>query len=252
MCPSYSKNQKGIKISLVFPAYNEEANIAKSVEQAIQILSQITEEYEVIVVNDGSKDRTGEIVDAIAFQHPQVRHIKHPTNLGYGGAVKSGIYAARYGLIFLCDSDLQFDLAEIPKLLERINDYDLVIGYRVKRQDSLHRRINAWCWHLLIRILFGLKVKDIDCAFKIFRQPIFDQIKLSSNGAMVSTELLVQAKELGFKIKELPINHYPRLEGEQSGANIKVVLRAFRDLLKFYRQLNRTNILLRNKKNKSQ
>jgi len=245
----HNKNQKGIKISLVFPAHNEEANIAKSIEQALQILPQVAEEYEVVVTDDGSTDRTGEIIDSIASQNPHVRAIHHPKNLGYGGSVKSGIYAAQYDLIFLCDADLQFDLAEMPKLLKWINDYDLVIGYRLKRQDSLHRRINARCWHILIRILFGLKIKDIDCAFKLFRSSIFQRIKLSSNGAMISTELLTQAKEFGFKIKELPVSHYPRLEGKQSGANIKVVLRAFRDLFKFYREMRQKKYATRISKN---
>jgi len=226
-------------VSLFFPAFNEEANIAKSVEQALNVLPRISEEYEVIVVDDGSKDRTAEIVKEISVKNPRVRLIQHPKNLGYGAAVKSGIYGARFDLVFLCDADLQFDLEELPGMFKWIDEYDLVIGYRVKRKDPFHRRLNALCWHILIRTLLGLRVKDIDCAFKLFRRSIFREMRLSSNGAMVSTEILAQAKLFDFKIKEVPAIHYPRLEGEQSGANIIVVIKAFRDLFKFYRQLKK-------------
>lgn len=234
------KIKKCSSISLFFPAYNEEANIAKSINQALTILPQFAEQYEIIVVDDGSKDKTAEIVQQVASKHPQVRLIQHDTNVGYGGAVKSGIYGSRFDLIFLCDADLQFDLTEMPRMLEWINEYDLVVGYRVKRKDPFHRRVNALCWHLLIHILLSLKVKDIDCAFKLFRKSIFQNMKLSSNGAMVSTEILAQARSFGYKIKEIPVSHYPRLEGEQSGANPKVVFKAFRDLFKFYREMKKS------------
>jgi glycosyltransferase involved in cell wall biosynthesis len=224
-------------ISLVFPAYNEEANIARSVSQALDILPLVCLEHEIIVVNDGSRDRTGEITDGMARRHPSVRPIHHPMNRGYGAAVKSGIHASRKELIFLCDSDLQFDLAEMPRMVEWIRDYDLVIGYRAKRADRLQRNINAQCWRLLMRLLFGLKVRDIDCAFKLFRRRIFDRVRLTSNGAMVSSEMLVQAQRCGFRIKELPVSHYPRTGGQQTGADPKVILKAFRDLIRFYRQM---------------
>jgi glycosyltransferase involved in cell wall biosynthesis len=232
-----SENRKDVKISVIFPAYNEEENIEKSVDLAIRILPQISKEYEIIVINDGSKDGTGRILDKIALRHPYVRVIHHPKNLGYGAAVKSGIYASRYEFVFLCDSDLQFDLAEMPDMLKWITGYDLVIGYRIKRADHLQRRINAWGWRLLIRIWFGLNVKDIDCAFKLFNRSVFNQIELTYNGAMISTEILVQAQKYGFTIKEIPVSHYPRLRGKQTGANLKVILKAFRDLVKFHRRM---------------
>jgi len=222
-------------ISVVFPAFNEESNIKTLIDQTIQTLSELTDKWEIIVVDDGSSDRTSEIVKE--YENSNIYVIRHPSNKGYGAALKSGIVSARNDLIFFSDSDLQFDIKELGKLLQWLNGYDIVIGYRIKRQDPFHRRLNAFGWNTLVRLMFGLKVKDINCAFKIFRRRVFDKIKIDAVGAMVNTDILSQAVKYGFRIKEVPVTHYPRLRGKQTGANIKVIVKAFKELLRLRNKL---------------
>ena len=224
-------------ISVVFPAYNEEGNIGKTVSEAIKILPELTDDWEVIVVNDGSKDRTAYILKEYTRVHPNVKDIHHPSNKGYGAALKSGITSASKDLIFFCDSDLQFDLRELTKLLQWIDQYDIVAGYREKRSDSFHRRLNAFSWNMLVRLLLGIKIKDIDCAFKIFKRQVFDKVKINAVGAMVNTEILSQAFKYGFTIKEVPVSHFPRTQGQQTGANLKVIIKAFKELFRLYNKL---------------
>lgn len=224
-------------ISIIFPAYNEEDNIAKAVGQAVQCMQLLFRDWEVIVVDDGSRDKTGEIIDGLAEQNPRVIALHHGANQGYGAALKTGILQASKELIFFCDSDLQFHLSELVLPLTWIEQYDIVIGYRSKRQDPLHRRFNAFGWNTLVRLLLGLKVKDIDCAFKLFRRVVFQAIQIDAVGAMVNTDILVQAIRMGFKIKEIPVTHFPRLQGKQTGANLHVVLKAFKELVRLYRKL---------------
>jgi 1,2-diacylglycerol 3-alpha-glucosyltransferase len=227
--------QRGI--SIILPAYNEEDNIAKAVEQAVHCVKALFQDWEVIVVNDGSQDKTGEIIDGLSEQNERVIALHHSSNQGYGAALKTGILQACQELIFFCDSDLQFHLSELVLALIWIEQYDLVIGYRAKRQDPWHRRLNALGWKALVRLLLGLQARDIDCAFKLFRSAVFSAIKIDAVGAMVNTDILVQAMRMGFKIKEVPVTHFPRLQGQQTGANIRVVLRAFKELFWLYRKL---------------
>ena len=217
-------------ITVILPAFNEEENIQKAVEHGRTAMAKYFSEVEVVVVNDGSKDRTGDIIDEMARKYSNVVAIHHGNNQGYGSALRSGINCARKDLIFFTDADLQFDLEEIHYLSRWICAYDIVAGYRAKRADPLHRRFNAWSWNVLVRLALGLKVKDIDCAFKLFRREVFKDIRLESVGAMINTEILSLAQWKGMKIKEVPVSHYPRLAGEQTGANIKVVIKAFREL----------------------
>jgi len=226
-----------IKLSVIFPAYNEEQNIGRAVDSALQVLEKISDNYEVIVVNDGSRDSTEKIVQQIYGHKDLVRLISHRRNIGYGGSLRSGLEAARYDLIFFTDADLQFDLKEILGLLRWIQEYDLVIGYRLKRSEGLRRRFYAWGWGLLIRLLFDLRVRDIDCAFKLFRKEVFNKISVSSLGAFINSEILIRAKKCGFTLKEVPVSHYPRLAGRGSGARLKTIYKAFHELFKLYREL---------------
>lgn len=219
-------------ISVIFPAYNEEANIAKAVAQAVDCLNDLFEDWEIIVVNDGSRDRTGTIIDGLAERDGRLVAVHHPRNEGYGAALRSGIQRARRELIFFADSDLQFHLAEMLLLLTWIEQYDIVIGYRLKRSDPVYRRVNAVGWKVLVRLLLGLKVKDIDCAFKMFRSHAFRMIRIDAVGAMVNTDILVQATRMGLKIREVPVTHFPRLNGKQTGADLRVILKAFRELFR--------------------
>ncbi len=226
-----------MKISAFFPAHNEEANIVELAKKTSKVLSEICEEYEVIVVNDGSKDRTKEVVEELMKEDTHIKLINHETNKGYGAALKSGFYNAKYEWIFFTDGDGQFDVSEITKLIELTKDCDIATGYRIKRQDPVHRKINAFAWGTLVKLLFGFRVKDVDCAFKLVKKEIIDKIKLEADGAMISTELLAKANKLGYKIKEVGVNHYPRKAGKQTGAKISVILKAFIELFKLYGKL---------------
>ncbi len=224
-------------ISVIFPAYNEQTNILNTVETARRILPKMANRWEIIVVNDGSHDDTGKICDDLAARYAEVSVVSHPTNRGYGAALKSGILAARHERVFFSDSDGQFDLNELSKLLVWIDQYDLVIGYRVKRQDSIHRLVNAWGWKMLVRLLLRVRVRDIDCAFKLFRREVFERIQVRAVGAMVNTEILAQAAGFGMRMKEVPVSHFPRQHGQPTGANLRVILRAFKELFKLWAKL---------------
>jgi glycosyltransferase involved in cell wall biosynthesis len=226
-------------ISLVFPAYNEEANIVQAVAQAQEVLGKYFSAIQIIVVDDGSTDRTGNIIDELAKAYPEVVPLHHSVNKGYGAALTTGIYSAEHDLIFFTDSDLQFDLAEIFGFVDWINEYDIVVGYRVRRADPLYRRLNAFAWGTLVRLLLGVKVRDLDCAFKLFNRRVFETIKIRSNGALVSAEILALAGRHGFTIKELPVTHRPRIEGEQTGANPLVIMKAFKELFAMCGELRR-------------
>ncbi len=220
-------------ISAFFPAYNEEANIGELCLKTAKVLRAVAGEWEVIAVDDGSRDRTAAVVTALHRRERRIRVVSHPSNRGYGAAVRTGFDAARLDWIFFTDGDGQFDVAEIDRLLPLMESNDLVVGFRIKRADPLQRRLNAWAWGSLVRFLFGLKgVRDIDCAFKIVRRSVFDTFRLETNGAMISTELLVKARKNGFRIAEVGVDHYPRRAGVQSGAKLRVIARAFRELFR--------------------
>ena len=223
--------KKDITLSIFFPAYNEEDNVAESIRRAEEVVQDITDTYEIIVVNDGSRDRTGEIADGIAKQNDNVRVVHHSPNQGYGAAVWSGIRAARYDYVFFTDADLQFDLAELHNLVRFAPDYKAILGYRARRKDPFLRVLNARGWNFLNSFLFGLKVDDIDCAFKLLDRRTVAALDVESRGAMMSAELLIRLNRAGVEFKEVPVTHRPREHGEQSGAHPKVILRAFRDLL---------------------
>jgi glycosyltransferase involved in cell wall biosynthesis len=234
-----SNKQTGLSISVFFPCYNEQDNIARTVEQAIRVLETLTADFEVIIVNDGSSDSTGQIADEIVTRSNNVKVVHHPTNLGYGAALQSGFGAATKELVFYTDGDGQFDIGELPPLLPLIGQYDIVSCYRINRQDNLIRKINGWAWTKLVCLLFGMKVRDIDCAFKLYKREIFDKIDLGSAGALIDAEILARAVRRGYTVTQRGVHHYPRTAGEQTGANIRVILRAFKELLKLYSKIRK-------------
>jgi len=231
--------EKKHSISVILPAYNEEENIAQAIKITRQTLYKYFDIVEIIVVNDGSVDHTPRLVNEITRNFNDVRVIHHDRNKGYGAALKSGFLHAEYELIFFTDSDLQFDIDEIAHLLPLIKTYDIVSGYRNKRADSPLRLFNAWAWNRLVRVLLGIKAKDIDCAFKLFRKDVLDTLSLSSDGAMINTEILALANKYNYSFHEVPVTHFPRARGEQSGANIGVVYKAFSELFTMYNSLKK-------------
>lgn len=224
-------------ISAVLPAYNEEANIARTARAVAQVLEGLGLEYEVIVVDDGSHDRTAEVTRELAIENPNIRLVQHPTNQGYGSALATGFAAATKDLVFMTDGDAQFDVSEITKLLPLIESADLAVGYRAPRRDPFYRRVYAFGWNLLGTLLFGYTARDVDCAFKLFRRRILDDVRVESRGATFSLEFLVRAKCRGYRIREVPVKHLPRLAGKQTGARLDVITRAFRELIAFRRRL---------------
>jgi len=222
------------ELSAFFPAYNEEENVEKMCSSLKKILPQVAENFEIIIVNDGSKDRTKEIADRLAQEYDDIRTLHHGKNLGYGAAIQSGIKACRKEYLFFTDGDMQFDVSQLPQFVPHILNHDGVIGYRLNRRDPLIRKLNAWAWNRLVRLLFGLKVRDIDCAFKVFHRKVFEGMQLESSGNMISAEMLIKIKERGFRLQERGVVHSPRLAGRQTGADLRVILKAFKELFRFY------------------
>ena len=232
-------------LSVIFPAFNEEANIRAVVEDAYRDIWKITPVFEVIVVNDGSKDRTGDICDRLAEEFSEVRVVHHARNRGYGAALKSGIESARYDLIFFTDADGQFDLKEVAALLEQTDAYDIVAGYRARRQDPPHRLLFAWGWNILVRLVLGIRIRDIDCAFKVFNRRVFNKVQIQSVGAMVNTEIFAQVSRFGMTVKEVPVSHFPRRYGESTGGNVAVIAKAFRELIRMRQKVDRISAVIR-------
>jgi glycosyltransferase involved in cell wall biosynthesis len=221
------------RLSYFFPAHNEEANLEALIDEALAVLPTLAETFEIIAVNDGSRDRTAVIADDLTAQHPGiVRAVHHPTNLGYGAALRSGFAAARYELVAFTDGDRQFHVVDIGRLTTRLVEADapdVVVGYRIKRADPLIRTIYARAYRLANRIFFGLKVTDVDCACKLVRREALEGLRVQSGGAFFSAELLIKLQAAGRSVVEVGVPHYARTAGSPTGAKPQVILRAVRD-----------------------
>ena len=221
------------RLSFFFPAHNEEANIEGLVAEALETLPTLAETFEIIAVNDGSRDRTRVLADDLTAAHPGiVRAVHHPTNLGYGAALRSGFAAARYELVAFTDGDRQFRVEDLGRLTERLaaaDRPDVVVGYRIRRADPLVRTLYARAYRLANRLFFGLTVRDVDCACKLFRREALEGIRVESDGAFFSAELLIRLRAAGRNVVEVGVPHYPRTHGSPTGAKPSVILRAVRD-----------------------
>jgi glycosyltransferase involved in cell wall biosynthesis len=226
-------------LSIVLPAYNEEENVASAVEEVSTVAQQLGMDYEIILVNDGSTDRTGEIARELEQRIPNLRLVEHSPNRGYGGSLKAGFAAATKDLIAFTPADKQFVFGEITRFMDKIDQADIVSGYRSNRQDPIIRKFNAFGWNTLVRLLFGYLCRDIDCGFKLFRREVLERVNIISDGAMIDTEFLAGAKVRGFRIAEVEVAHLPRVAGHPTGANVKVIVEAFRDLARFRLRLSR-------------
>jgi glycosyltransferase involved in cell wall biosynthesis len=221
------------RLSYFFPAHNEEANVRELVAEALETLPSLAEAFEIIVVDDGSRDATGPIADELAAANPDVvRAVHHPTNLGYGAALLSGFRASRHELVAFTDGDRQFRVADIGLLTARLGEADhpdVVVGYRIKRADPIIRTIYARLYRFANRVWFGLKVRDVDCACKLFRRDALAGIAVESGGAFFSAELLIKLGAAGKTIAEVGVPHHPRTAGSPTGAKPSVIFRAIRD-----------------------
>ena len=227
-------------ISVVLPAFNEEKCIKGVVQDALKYLKAIDDEWEIIVINDGSQDKTGKIIEGIAHRNPKIKIIHHFKNEGYGKSLKDGITISRFDYVFFTDSDRQFDLKALNVMLPlaKTGVVDLVIGYRINRKDPFLRKFLSWVYNALAGFLFDLDVKDIDCAFKIFKKSIFEKIKIESATFFVNTEILTKAKFFGFKILEVGVPHFPRKAG-RSSVSFRHIPLTLKELWKIYRSLKR-------------
>ena len=219
--------------------YNEEANIEHAVTSALAVLAGVTDRYEVIVVNDGSRDRTGALADRLAAANAHVRAVHHPENRGYGAAVRSGFAAAQYPLVVLADGDNQFDLGELALLLRTLGTFDIVSGYRIARRDPALRRLYAFMYNRVARVLFSVPLRDVNCGFKLYRHALVERLlpQLRSTGALINVEMLARARKLGAKVTEVGVHHYPRETGQPTGGNPAVILRAAREMMELWREL---------------
>jgi glycosyltransferase involved in cell wall biosynthesis len=222
------------RLSFFFPAFNEEENVAETVRRALDEIGPLVGgSIEVLVVDDGSTDRTPELADALAAADPRVR-VHHQENRGYGGALRAGFANSRGELIGFSDGDLQFDLSEMSRLLTRLEDaarpVDAVIGYRIKRRDPAHRIFIAKTYNAIVSVLFRLRVRDIDCAMKLFRREVFDGLPLTTDSPFLSAELLIKLRARGERLAQVGVNHYPRAAGTNTGASFRKILRTFRDI----------------------
>ena len=229
------------KLSVFLPTYNEEGSIKEVVLNIKKVLEDVADRWEILIINDGSKDKTEEIALALAKKDERIRVINHKENRGYGATLKSGFYNCRFPWISFIDSDGQFDFSEITNFVkkQRQTGADLVIGYYKKRQVSKFKIITSKIWEFAVFILFGLKLNDIDCGFKLISKQVIDSIPRleSERGAFISSELLVKSKKKGFKIVEISVTHYPRTKGVGTGRNFNVIIRSFIDLLRLWRKL---------------
>ena len=227
------------ELSVFFPFWNEQDNIETVIKKAISVLQKVVDKWEIIMVDDGSSDKTLEIAKNLAKQDLRLSVVSHEKNRGYGAALKTGFAKAKYDLIVFNDGDGQFDLSEVTKFLERIGNADVVIGYRKKRLDNPFRHILMNMLKVWDLVFFGFHFKDIDCGFKLFKKEALNKIlPFKSEGAIITTEILARAKKAHLKITQVEVSHYPRIYGNQSGGNLRVILRAVKESLLLWKDLN--------------
>jgi glycosyltransferase involved in cell wall biosynthesis len=230
--PSAPARPRVQALSFFFPAHNEAENIEALVAEALEVLPRLADEFEIIAVDDGSTDVTPQIADRLAASDPRVRAVHHDVNQGYGAAVRSGLSAARYDLVAFTDGDRQFKIADLGLLLDRMarsDDPDVVVGFRKKRADPFIRTAYARAYRLALNLFYRLHVRDVDCAYKLFKRSALEGIRLESGGAFMSAELLIKLKQRGRRIAEIGVPHYPRTAGSPTGAKPSVIFRAIRD-----------------------
>jgi glycosyltransferase involved in cell wall biosynthesis len=239
MKPTESVYQIPGRLSLILPAHNEEANIEIVVRDALRVLPKYAPEIEILVVNDGSTDRTGEIADRLKADDGRVLPLHHEQNQGYGGALRSGFTSSTGDFVMFMDADRQFDIRDIMLLAPFVDLFDIVAGFRMERSDPLHRRINAEIFNVTIRMLFGVHMRDLDCAFKIFRGDQIRNLHLTTSGALINAEMQAKLRRQGATLVQVGVPHYPRVAGQATGGDPKVILKAMRETISLWVRMHR-------------
>lgn len=225
------------ELSVVLPACNEEANIGPTIEASLKVLPNLADDYEVIVVDDGSRDATSAVAEEwVQRRYPAVRLLVHSRNHGYGAAIRTGLRHARMGLVFYTDADRQFDISELTYFLPMAQDHDLVIGFRVYRYDSALRSIVSWAYNRLVAVLFRVRVRDVDCAFKLMRAEVRDKLPLQTDDFFIDTEIVASARKWNFRIAQKGVRHYPRVAGETT-VQPSDVLRTLKTIVRMWRRI---------------
>lgn len=227
------------EISFFFPACNEEDTVEELALRADKVLREVASEYEIIIVDDGSTDRTAALADSLAEENRRVRVIHHPQNMGYGNALRSGFAAARLDFVFYTDGDLQFDIAELPRLLPLIHDADIVSAYKIRRMDRWERKIVSWVYNTSLRLFFDLPFRDVNCGFKLYRREVFDKIELKSTRGLIDAEVLLKARKAGFRIVQVGVTHYRRREGG-SRYRVREIAMTMAQMFDLWRDLHRS------------
>jgi glycosyltransferase involved in cell wall biosynthesis len=234
--PNPSHRQRGLTV--FFPAYNDSGTIASLVITALQTAKRLTPHFEVIIVNDGSADATAEIADELARTYPEVKVVHHARNRGYGGALRGGFEAATKEFVFYTDGDAQYDPSEMALLWERLDtDVDVVNGYKISRSDPLHRIVIGRIYHHTVKLLFGLRVRDVDCDFRLLRRSIFDSVTLQKDSGVICLEMMKKIQDAGFKIAEVPVHHYHRAHGRSQFFNFRRLFKTAVDVARLWVQL---------------
>ncbi len=235
-------DNSSITLSVFFPAYFDEKNIDKVVSSAVQVLNELKlKDYEVIIIEDGSPDKTGEVADMLAIKYERVRVIHHKKNMGYGATLKDGFLSAKFEYVFYTDGDNQFDLQEVKKFIALIPYSDIIVGYRKHKQYSLYRKFTSLSYNYLLRLLFDIHYWDIDCAFKLFPTKLFKEISIDSVDAFIDAEIMLKAKQLGYSTTEIGVLHLPRLDGISTGARPSVIIKTIKEVLE-YRKKHRSEV----------
>ncbi len=236
---NYDMSKKVPALSIFFPFWNEEKNIEKVVKNVIPVAQKVADKWEIIMVDDGSSDSTLAIAKRLTKEDPRLRVVSHKPNRGYGAALKEGFNNARYSLVVFNDGDGQFDFREVSKFIDKISNSDMVVGYRKKRLDHPFRHLLMNLLKIWDFIFFGFYYRDIDCGFKMFKKSALRKIMpFKSEGAMITTEIFAKAKKKNLKITQVEVNHYKRQYGNQSGGNLRVIIRAIRESFALWRDIN--------------
>ncbi|MDP3697325.1 MAG: glycosyltransferase family 2 protein [Candidatus Taylorbacteria bacterium] len=227
------KNKFFSEISFFCPAYHDEENLPRLIPHVYKFLSEISNKFEIIIVEDGSPDRTGQVADELAGQYPEVRVIHHPKNMGYGAALRDGFVNARYAYVMYTDGDFQYDVTEFRPYLHLLESHDVLSGYASKKVVTLRRKIQSQVYNWLIAVLFFVWIKDIDCAMKIYKRKVLDSMEIKSASAFIDAEMLVKARKNGFKIAQFPVTQYTRKSGPEGGSKWPVIWTTVKDMIKF-------------------